>query len=124
MIGGGFAGAYVARELGTRGATIVSKENFMLYTPLLPEAASGTLEPRHCVVPLREMCPHADLILGAVTSLDLEARTVAVETDDGTQTVTRSRSRHSPTRSTSAITSCSSSRRPTLRSTKRSGHGG
>ena len=55
MIGGGFAGAYVARELGTRGATIVSKENFMLYTPLLPEAASGTLEPRHCVVPLREM---------------------------------------------------------------------
>jgi NADH dehydrogenase len=87
VIGGGFAGAYVARELGTRGATIVSKENFMLYTPLLPEAASGTLEPRHCVVPLREMCPHADLILGAVTSLDLEARTVAVETDDGTQTV-------------------------------------
>ena len=43
MAGGGFAGAYVARELGDRGATIVSKENFMLYTPLLPEAASGTL---------------------------------------------------------------------------------
>ncbi len=51
VVGGGFAGAYVARELGDRGATIVSKENFMLYTPLLPEAASGTLEPRHCVVP-------------------------------------------------------------------------
>ena len=33
----------------------------MLYTPLLPEAASGTLEPRHVVVPLREMCPHAEL---------------------------------------------------------------
>jgi NADH dehydrogenase len=76
----------VARELGSRGATIVSKENFMLYTPLLPEAASGTLEPRHCVVPLREMCPHAELILGAVTGLDLEARTATVETDEGMQT--------------------------------------
>jgi NADH dehydrogenase len=87
VVGGGFAGAYVARELGGRGATIVSKENFMLYTPLLPEAASGTLEPRHCVVPLRQMCPHADLILGSVTALDFEAKTASVVTDDGPQTV-------------------------------------
>ena len=36
----------------------------MLYTPILPEAASGTLEPRHVVVPLRVMCPHAELLLG------------------------------------------------------------
>jgi len=87
VVGGGFAGAYVARELGDRGATIESKENFMLYTPLLPEAASGTLEPRHCVVPLREMCPHAELILGSVTALDLGARTAAVEADEGPQTI-------------------------------------
>src|SRR5215469_13935815 len=87
VLGGGFAGAYVARELGARGATIVSKDNFMLYTPLLPEAASGTLEPRHCVVPLRVMCRHAELILGAVTTLDLQAQTAAVETDEGPQTV-------------------------------------
>ena len=50
VLGGGFAGGYVARLLGKRGATIVSPENFMLYTPMLPEAASGTLEPRHVVV--------------------------------------------------------------------------
>jgi NADH:ubiquinone reductase (H+-translocating) len=87
VVGGGFAGAYVARQLGHRGATIVSKENFMLYTPLLPEAASGTLEPRHCVVPLRVMCPQAELILGSVTALDLDAKTAAVETDEGPQTV-------------------------------------
>jgi NADH dehydrogenase len=87
VLGGGFAGAYVARELGPRGATIVSRENFMLYTPLLPEAASGTLEPRHCVVPLRAMCPHSELILGRVTSIDPEARTATVETDEGTQTI-------------------------------------
>ena len=36
----------------------------MLYTPMLPEAASGSLEPRHVVVPLRMMCPHSELLLG------------------------------------------------------------
>ena len=42
----------------------------MLFTPLLPEAASGTLEPRHVVVPLRMMCRHAELVVGRVTGLD------------------------------------------------------
>jgi NADH dehydrogenase len=83
VIGGGFAGGYVARLLGKRGATIVSPDNFMLYTPMLPEAASGTLEPRHVVVPLRMMCPHAELILGRATELDAERRRVHVETEEG-----------------------------------------
>ncbi|MFL5952362.1 MAG: NAD(P)/FAD-dependent oxidoreductase [Gaiellaceae bacterium] len=83
VIGGGFAGGYVARLLGKRGATIVSPENFMLYTPMLPEAASGSLEPRHVVVPLRMMCPHAELLLGRATALDVERRAVQVETEDG-----------------------------------------
>ena len=87
ILGGGFAGAYVARLLGESGATIVSLENFMLYTPLLPEAASGTLEPRHAVVPLRVMCRDAELLLGKATGVDLEARTAAIETDDGPQLV-------------------------------------
>ncbi|MGB2874930.1 MAG: NAD(P)/FAD-dependent oxidoreductase [Gaiellaceae bacterium] len=79
VVGGGFAGAYVARLLGERGATIVSPENFMLFTPMLPEAASGTLEPRHAVVPLRQMCPHADLVLGRATHVDWERHHVQVE---------------------------------------------
>ena len=66
---------YVARLLGKRGATIVSPENFMLYTPILPEAASGTLEPRHVVVPLRMMCPHAELLLGRATRARRAPRT-------------------------------------------------
>ena len=84
VLGGGFAGSYVARLLGKRGATIVSLENFMLFTPLLPEAASGTLEPRHVVVPLRLMCPYSDLLLGRLTALDTAARTATVETETGT----------------------------------------
>ena len=83
ILGGGFAGSYVARLLGKRGATIVSRENFMLYTPILPEAASGTLEPRHVVVPLRLMCRHADLVLGRARSLDAAGRVVEVETEVG-----------------------------------------
>jgi NADH dehydrogenase len=83
VLGGGFAGAYVARLLGKRGATIISPQNSMLYTPLLPEAASGTIEPRHVVVPLRQMCPHAELVLGRATSLDTGARTVSAETIAG-----------------------------------------
>jgi NADH:quinone reductase (non-electrogenic) len=87
ILGGGFGGAYVARYLGDRGATIVSLENFMLFSPMLPEAASGTIEPRHCVVPLRMMCPHAELLLGRATTLDEAARTVTIETEGGTHDI-------------------------------------
>ena len=87
ILGGGFAGAYVARLLGRRGSTIVSPENFMLYTPMLPEAASGTLEPRHAVVPLRQMCPHAELLLGRGISVDGRAQAAVVETEAGTYSV-------------------------------------
>ena len=83
ILGGGFAGGYVARLLDS-GSTVVSLENFMLYTPMLPEAASGTLEPRHVVVPLRQMCRKAELLLGRVTTLDEDRRTVTVESEVGT----------------------------------------
>jgi NADH dehydrogenase len=59
----------------------------MLYTPMLPEAASGSLEPRHVVVPIRMMCPHAELLLGRAGELDEDRRTVAVETAVGSVTV-------------------------------------
>jgi NADH:quinone reductase (non-electrogenic) len=87
VLGGGFAGSYVARLLGKHGATIVSPENFMLYTPLLPEAASGTLEPRHVVVPLRMMCPHSEVVLGRAVDLDAGRQRVHVETEEGLLTV-------------------------------------
>ena len=87
VLGGGYAGSWVTRLLGSRGATIVSTDNFMLYTPLLPETASGTLEPRHAVVPLRMMCPHADLVLGRAVALDEEHTAVTVTTDVGEQEI-------------------------------------
>jgi NADH dehydrogenase len=84
VVGGGYAGATVARLLGRCGATVVNPDNFMVYTPLLPEAAAGTLEPRHVVVPLRQMCPHSELLLGRAVSRDPDARTVTAETLGGT----------------------------------------
>jgi NADH dehydrogenase len=60
IAGGGFGGFYTARTLSkvlephSARVQLVTADNFMLYTPLLPGAAAGTLEPRHVVVPLRE----------------------------------------------------------------------
>jgi NADH dehydrogenase len=55
----------------------------MLYTPLLPEAAAGSIEPRHVTVPLRTMCPHADLLLGAAVALDTDAKVAHVRSEAG-----------------------------------------
>jgi NADH dehydrogenase len=82
VVGGGYAGSIVGRLLGD--VTIVSPENYMLFRPLLAEAASATLEPRHVVVPLRQMCPRAELIVGRATALDEGERTVTVEGHGGT----------------------------------------
>ena len=84
ILGAGFAGSYVARHLGKRheqvDVTLIDPRNYVLYTPLLPEAASGTVEPRHAVVPVRLMCPHASLLLGNAVAVDTESRSVSVET--------------------------------------------
>jgi NADH dehydrogenase len=87
ILGGGFAGSYVARGLASAGATVINPTNFMLYTPLLPEAAAGTIEPRHVTVPIRSMCPQADLLLGRAVALDHERRRVRVDSEAGAFTV-------------------------------------
>jgi NADH:ubiquinone reductase (H+-translocating) len=63
--------------------TLVSDVNFMLYTPLLPGAAAGTLEPRHVVVPLREELGSTDLRLGTVVGAAPERDRVRVELLEG-----------------------------------------
>jgi NADH dehydrogenase len=89
ILGAGFAGAYVARLLGKGRwegeVTVVDPRNFMLYTPLLPEAASGTVEPRHVVVPVRVMCPRARLVMGRAETVDLAERSVTVQLPEGGQ---------------------------------------
>ncbi|MDO8184795.1 NAD(P)/FAD-dependent oxidoreductase [Conexibacter sp. JD483] len=89
IAGGGFGGYYAARGLERRlphhaaRVTLVNDVNFMLYTPLLPGAAAGTLEPRHVVVPLREQLRRTDLWLGHVTGADPGRNALTVASLDG-----------------------------------------
>jgi NADH dehydrogenase len=63
--------------------TLVNDVNFLLYTPFLPEAAAGTLEPRHVVTPLREILDRTYLRLGTVVGHDPATRTVELRGRDG-----------------------------------------
>ncbi len=97
IVGGGFGGAFAARELDKLlsrrdiDVLLVSPENFLLFSPLLPEAASGTLEPRHAVVPLREMLTSTSLMIGEVTDIDVGARTATVVSVNGDRETIRFR---------------------------------
>lgn len=84
IAGGGFGGYYTAKKLERIlprdvRVTLISDVNFMLYTPLLPGAAAGTLEPRHVVVPLRERLKRTELRLGWVTGGDPSKQALHVE---------------------------------------------
>ena len=89
IAGGGFGGFYAARTLEkvlpaqAARITLVNDVNFMLYTPLLPGAAAGTLEPRHVVVPLREELKRTDLRLGRVCSGDPAEHRLTIRTSEG-----------------------------------------
>ena len=91
IAGGGFAGMSAARQLErllpkqSARLVLVNDVNFMLYTPFLPEAAAGTLEPRHVVTPLREILKRTNLRLGAITGHDPAARTVTLRDHDGAE---------------------------------------
>src|ERR1043165_1583103 len=89
IVGGGFGGAAAARELervmprqSTR-LSLVNDVNYMLYTPFLPEAAAGTLEPRHVLTPLREILKRTYLRLGQIVAHDPEAKTVRLHSKEG-----------------------------------------
>ncbi len=89
IAGGGFGGYYAARTLEkvlpqhSARVTLVSDVNFLLFTPLLPGAAAGTLEPRHVVVPLREQLETTDLWVGRVAGADPQANRLVVDSLDG-----------------------------------------
>lgn len=89
LVGGGYVGLYTALELERRLAsheaeiTMVNPENFMVYQPLLPEVASGSLEARHVVIPIRQALRRTRLVTGRVTDVDHGARLVRVEPWEG-----------------------------------------
>ncbi|MGZ4152406.1 MAG: NAD(P)/FAD-dependent oxidoreductase, partial [Actinomycetota bacterium] len=88
IVGGGFAGMYAAIEMkpltkAGHSVTLVSTENFMQYQPFLPEVASGTIDPRAVVVPLRPVLRHATVSVGEVVAIDHDAHRVDIRIPDG-----------------------------------------
>lgn len=85
IIGGGLVGLTTAwrlqRELnaGDADVTLVNPQNYMVYQSLLPEVASGMLEPTDVVVPLRRTLNRTRIIVGRLTGLDTDRRVATVE---------------------------------------------
>ena len=89
VVGGGYIGLYTALGLlkrvppGSLDVTVVAPESFMLYQPLMPEAASGNIEPRHVVIPLRRVLGRASLVTGRLEALDHDARSATIRPIEG-----------------------------------------
>ena len=98
VIGGGYVGMYTALRLqrrlkselreGTAEITVVSPDPYMTYQPFLPEAAAGSISPRHVVVPLRRVLDKCRIVIGEADRVDHAGRTATVTTlaspEDGT----------------------------------------
>src|SRR6516164_3139365 len=83
ILGGGFGGVYTARHLEKlckRRADVeivlVSRDNFLVMTPLLFEVCSGTLDVRHCGFPIRAFLRTTRFVEATVQEIDLERRVV------------------------------------------------
>ncbi|MFH8580667.1 NAD(P)/FAD-dependent oxidoreductase [Streptomyces zaomyceticus] len=90
VVGGGYVGMYTALRLqrqlraelraGTAEIVVVTPEPYMTYQPFLPEAAAGSISPRHVVVPLRRVLDRCRIVIGEVRSVDHAKRTATLAT--------------------------------------------
>ncbi|MFD9402938.1 NAD(P)/FAD-dependent oxidoreductase [Streptomyces sp. NPDC060011] len=90
IVGGGYVGMYTALRLqrklkaelkrGDVEIVIVSPDPYMTYQPFLPEAAAGSISPRHVVVPLRRVLDQCRIVIGEARSIDHAKRTATLTT--------------------------------------------
>ncbi|MFJ3235029.1 NAD(P)/FAD-dependent oxidoreductase [Streptomyces sp. NPDC086787] len=90
VVGGGYVGTYTALRLqrklkhelrrGDVEITMVTPDPYMTYQPFLPEAAAGSISPRHVVVPLRRVLPRCHVVIGEVLAVDHTERTATLTT--------------------------------------------
>ncbi|MET8408731.1 NAD(P)/FAD-dependent oxidoreductase [Streptomyces sp. NPDC005195] len=103
IVGGGYVGMYTALRLqrklkselkrGEVELVVVSPDPYMTYQPFLPEAAAGSISPRHVVVPLRRVLGQCRIVIGEARSIDHARRTatlgtLATEEGGGTEQLT------------------------------------
>ncbi len=84
ILGGGFAGSNVLREIQKQfkgrdtEITLVSQDNFFLFTPMLPEISSGMLHASDITTPIRTFCKNANFCHAKILSIDVENKSVSV----------------------------------------------
>ncbi len=93
IVGGGFAGAYCAQALerqlrpGEADIVLLDRNNYFIFYPLLVEAGTGSLEPRHAVVSIRAFLDRTRFVMGEVVAVDLDARQVSYRPPGGQEPV-------------------------------------
>lgn len=99
IVGGGYVGLYTALRLqrqlkpelgrGDVEIVVVSPDPYMTYQPFLPEAAAGSISPRHVVVPLRRVLDQCKVVIGEATAIDHAKRVATLTTlaneEEGTE---------------------------------------
>lgn len=93
VVGGGYVGMYTALRLQKRlrnelkakrvEVIVVDPRSYMTYQPFLPEAAAGSVEPRHVVVPLRRVLDKCEILTGRVVSVDHARRAARIQPTRG-----------------------------------------
>jgi NADH dehydrogenase len=89
IVGGGYVGMYTALGLqsklsqGDASITVVDPQPQMTYQPFLPEAAAGSIEPRHVVVPLRRVLKRCRVVCGRVTKVEHADHVATIENCGG-----------------------------------------
>lgn len=85
ILGGGFAGVYTAMRLERRlrrrddvDVSLVSRDNYLVFQPLIPEVVSSSIGLVDTIAPLRRLCPRTHLFTREVDAIDLPARTVTL----------------------------------------------
>jgi NADH:ubiquinone reductase (H+-translocating) len=84
ILGGGFAGVYTARRLERllrpeeACITLINRENYWVYQPMLPEVISGSIGLTNVVSPIRRLCPRTNLIMREVEVIDLQKQIVTI----------------------------------------------
>lgn len=93
MIGAGHVGLYVAERLGKKFKSeikkghvevmVIDRNQHMTYQPLLPEAAAGSLSPRHAIIPLRSVLKNCTIVTAEVVNVQHSDKTITVQPATG-----------------------------------------
>jgi NADH dehydrogenase len=92
VVGSGFAGFHCMRRLekllpaDAADLLLASAADYLLYSPLLPNVASGVVDPRHIAVGLRAALRRAKVLLGHVVAVDVAGHTATLQRADGSTT--------------------------------------